>query len=178
MSTSKLLLLFLLISFCLNLFLLQRDTIFVSEITDDFDQKVFDTVYTTQSAVKKNKDSHKNNKYSSQQKWLVQSSEFFKQKLGLSDHQIMSFHSLKSSREQELNAYIIPKINAYHLKYAQSPYIYSMQDSVFIGRLNEKYMARLKKLMGQKNFKLYESFKNSFNRKLISLKQDHKIIDF
>lgn len=112
-----------------------------------------------------------------QQSWLEKSSEFFKTKLSLNDQQIITFHELKSNRERELDDYILPKISAHREKYGDVPYISTMKDSVFLGKLNEKYMYELKKLFGDENFELYESFKNAFNRKLI-YKNKQDIIDF
>ena len=192
-NMTNLLSLLLLASVGINLYLLQRDSETV--INDDFDQEITirttnqfsDTIEVAQSAVKKNSNNttlnvsnNASNKVSKEiaQKWLSESSDFFKNKLLLTDEQVISIHALKSGREQEFNAFIIPKINAHRKQFGTGPYLYSMVDSVFMGRLNEKYMGRLKKLIGDKNFELYEEFKNEFNRKLISINKSQNIIDF
>jgi hypothetical protein len=114
-----------------------------------------------------------------QQKWFENSNEFFEQELGLSNDQIAQFHELKVQRTQELDDHILPRLEEHRKANGEKvPYLFTMEDSIFMGNLNQRYMKRLKEVFGDYAFEQYQQFKTKFNQKLMAKKQNNMLIDF
>jgi len=92
-------------------------------------------------------------------------SEFLEIKLGLSFEQINLYEKLKVGRSQEIDKYIDERMNQMK-EQGNSTMILSMEDSIEIGRINQKYLDRFKKNIGSEAYSRYQDFKRDFNNKM------------
>lgn len=172
----------LLFSVSLNLYF-YNDELF---IFDDFEASIpaplNDSVKIAQSSIKKEQvieDSEEHEYNRTQQTWFEKSTDLFENKLKMSKEKITFYFDLRSQRSNELDDYIIPKLDAHYEKNGEgSPYVLTMEDSVFMGELNRKYMNKLKDLIGSEYFDQYESLKSDFNRELTLNDKKEMLIDF
>lgn len=88
--------------------------------------------------------------------------KFAYEDLRLMDSEISFYQDLKSQREKELLDYLTPKIEE-NVQNNGEYYIYSSEDMIFVGKLNEKYHALLKESWGLDAFSRFQKFLKEYN---------------
>lgn len=170
----------LVISIGLNIFFYSSD----EYLFDDFEAAIpashNDSIHIAQSGLQKKVQIDEEFELNqTQQLWFEKSNELFEKKLKLSAKKISLYHELRSKRSVELDEYIMPKLDEHYETHGEdSPYILTMQDSVFMGQLNEKYMIKFKSQIGEDVFDEYQKLKSQFNRQLTLKDKKELLIDF
>lgn len=182
LSMSKTILSLLIFSIGLNIYFYTTDVFVFDDFEVSIPSSMNDSVHLAQSAVDKEllKENSKDFEHNrTQQYWFELSNELFEKKLKLTQSKISLYHELRSQRSVELDNYIIPKLDEHYESNGEgAPYILTMQDSVFMGKLNQKYMEKFKTLIGSGAFDEYQKLKSSFNRELTLKNKKELLIDF
>ena len=88
--------------------------------------------------------------------------DFLEYKVGLNYEQVDKYYELKNQRQEEIDTYINQRFKemkdngAKHL-------ILSMEDTIEMGKINQKYLDKLKKNVGQDAYERYQEFKQQLN---------------
>lgn len=98
--------------------------------------------------------------------WQRESQNFFDYRLGLTPTQQEDYQKLKTSRESELAALIEKKKESDKGTLPDGSFILSPEEMIEMGKINQKYTAKLKNLFGQNAYQEYLSFREEFNRKI------------
>lgn len=100
--------------------------------------------------------------------------------LRLSESQVLFYNDLKSERQKEIQDYLTPKWEELKKKGEDIEYyVYSSEDLIFIGKINDKYLSALRSEWGSDAFDRYQSFLSQYNNAQITNGNDIKfMIDF
>lgn len=94
--------------------------------------------------------------------WLEKSDSFFMDDLRLSQDQIMKYHELSVLRQKEMDDYFNAKMEAQ--VDGETTYMYDSEDTIFMGKLTEKYNELLKGNFGKDAYKRYQAFVQKHNQ--------------
>lgn len=94
--------------------------------------------------------------------WVEDSDKFFYDELGLSSEQIARYRELARSRQKEIDAYFSKKHKASD-KGEEVAYLYTSDDTIFMGKITEVYEEALKEVFGADNLSRYKNFVNEHN---------------
>jgi hypothetical protein len=104
-------------------------------------------------------------------KWEKDSQEFFYNDLRLRDDQIERYKELVKMRKHEADDYFEPKIKNAQVADQENGglpyYIHSTEDTVFLGKLAERYDSLLHENFGDQAFSDYKKFINKHNKETI-----------
>lgn len=93
--------------------------------------------------------------------WLEKSDRFFVDDLRLSQDQILKYHELSVLRDKEIDDY-------WNVKHGDNQgnttYIFDSNDTIFMGKITEKYNNLLKENFGQESFSRYQDFLQKHNQ--------------
>ena len=90
--------------------------------------------------------------------------EFLEYKVGLNYEQVDEYYNLKDKRQKEIDDFINERFaemkenGAKHL-------VLSMEDTIEMGKINQKYLDKLKKNIGMDAYERYQDFKQNLNNK-------------
>lgn len=103
--------------------------------------------------------------------WIKYSDDFFYNELRLRDDQIERYKELVLMRKQESDDYFSPKVkkaehNAKLNNEKNSYYIHTTEDTVFMGKLAERYDLLLKENFGDQAFSDYKKFLKDYNKEI------------
>lgn len=98
----------------------------------------------------------------SYQQWLDKSENFFIEDLRLSAEQIAAYRSLSSQRQNDINAYFDQKTKG-GTDTSPSAYMFTSEDTIFMGKLAQKYERQLKEAFGEKNYRKHKNFLKNHN---------------
>lgn len=106
--------------------------------------------------------------------------EFTFDELRLSESQVLFYHDLKNERQKEIHDYLAPKWEELKKRGEDtSYYVYSSEDLIFVGKINDKYLSSLRREWGEDAFERYQNFLSEYNNAQISNGNDIKfMIDF
>jgi len=94
--------------------------------------------------------------------WLEKSDNFFMDDLRLSQDQIMKYHELSVLRQKEMDDYFNAKMEAQ--VDGETTYMYDSDDTIFMGKLTEKYNELLVANFGKDAYKSYQAFVQKHNQ--------------
>lgn len=99
------------------------------------------------------------------QQWLENSENFFMDDLRLSPDQIARYRDLNIQRQNEISKYFEQKTK---VNGDDSPetYLFTSEDTIFMGKLAEKYEKMLKDNFGDENYQRHREFIKKHNNKL------------
>lgn len=109
--------------------------------------------------------------------WFAESNEFFENRLALTADQVASYYDLKTRREQEINGYIMPKMEESR-EQGQAVYMFTAEDTIAIGKINQRYLEKLKEAFGDIAYQEYQQFKSTYNQRLIHNDNSSYTIEF
>ncbi len=134
---------------------------------DDTDKEVSKAperkVYDEETAAKKMKQITKD--------WHKKSHDFLFNELRLREEQIERYKELVLMRKQEADEFFSPKVkraeeNAKLNNEENAYYIHSTEDTVFMGKLAERYDSLLRQNFGDQAFSDYKKFINKYNKEI------------
>lgn len=96
----------------------------------------------------------------SYQAWMDKSENFFIEDLHLNAEQIAAYRELSARREAEISNYFTQKTKE---RGNPAAYLFTSEDTIFMGRLAEKYEGQLKEVFGEENYKKHKSFISKHN---------------
>jgi hypothetical protein len=88
--------------------------------------------------------------------WLEKSDDFFVDDLRLSQEQIMKYHELSVLRQKDMDDYFTAKME--DKISGETTYMYDSEDTIFMGKLTEKYNDLLKGNFGGEAYSRYQAF--------------------
>lgn len=97
--------------------------------------------------------------------WLEKSENFFVDELGISTEQIDQYRKLAEQRQKQIDMYFTKK----HQNVAEdelTSYVFTTQDTIFMGKLAQEYEDHLKELFGEDNYHKHKQFIHKHNSKL------------
>ena len=107
----------------------------------------------------------------SQEKWRENVTDFFLTGLDLRESDVDKYYEIKRSREKELSQFLTERIRS------QGSFIYTLEDMVDENKINERYLNKLKDLMGEQGYQSYRAFRDSHNQQMIESQQMHSLIE-
>ena len=107
----------------------------------------------------------------SQERWRENVSDFFVANLDLRESDVDKYFDIKNSRDRELSKFLTERIKN------QGSFIYTLEDMVDENKINERYLNKLKNLMGDQGYKDYKAFRDQHNREMIENQQTHSLIE-
>lgn len=110
----------------------------------------------------------------SKELWRESVTSFFDMDLQLDPRQIESYFKLEKEREAEISRFMAPKIGDEN----DGPYLFTVEDNVALGKINEKYLNLLKSSFGKEAYDEYIQFRQSTNRRLIKSGDTHFYAEF
>ena len=99
--------------------------------------------------------------------WLEESDKFFYEELRLSSEQIARYRELAKNRQKEIDIYF----NKKHADLAEgetASYMFTSEDTIFMGKVTEAYEESLREAFGEENYKSHKDFINKHNSRLNS----------
>lgn len=99
--------------------------------------------------------------------WLVKSDNFFYEDLRLSREQVARYRELSAQRQQEISQYFELKRASSDDSNAQA-YLFTTEDTIFMGNLAQKYERLLKENFGEKNYRRHKKFIKRHNAQVMS----------
>lgn len=88
--------------------------------------------------------------------------EFLEYKVGLNFEQVDKYYELKNNRQKEIDEYIQSRFSEMQENGAKH-LILSMEDTIEMGKINQKYLERLKSNIGDDAYERYQDFKQALN---------------
>lgn len=106
--------------------------------------------------------------------------KFTYEDLRLSESQVLFYNDLKNERQKELEEYLSPKWEEMRNKGEPTEYyVYTSEDLIFLGKLNDRYLTELRRDWGSDAFDRYQKFLSDYNNDQIHNGRDVKfMIDF
>lgn len=98
----------------------------------------------------------------SYQKWIDKSENFFIEDLQLNAEQIAEYRKLSAQRQNEISSYFDKKTKG-GTDDSPSAYIFTTDDTIFMGRIAEKYERLLKASFGEENYLKHKNFIKNHN---------------
>lgn len=108
-----------------------------------------------------------------QEAWHRKASDFFTVELGLDGQTIEEFFQLNKDREKELNEFMRSRIN----HNGGDQFFYTLEDIVNENKINEKYLEKVKSMLGPGNYENYKVFRNQYNKKIIESGEGFYLIE-
>jgi hypothetical protein len=97
--------------------------------------------------------------------WIEKSDQFFIDDLRLSPDQIARYRDLTLQREKDISDYFTQKHKSQEEGSLES-YLYTSEDTIFMGKLAERYENLLKENFGQENYQRHREFIKKHNGKM------------
>jgi hypothetical protein len=94
--------------------------------------------------------------------WLEKSDNFFVDDLRLSQDQIMKYHELSVLRQKDMDDYFTAKMEGKSSE--ETTYMYDSEDTIFMGKLTEKYNNLLISTFGEGAYGRYQAFVQKHNQ--------------
>ncbi|MFT6631041.1 MAG: hypothetical protein ACJAS4_000987 [Bacteriovoracaceae bacterium] len=110
----------------------------------------------------------------SKEVWKENVTSFLDLDLKLDVEQIESYFKLEKQREMEISSFMSPKIGEEN----DGPYLFTVEDNVALGKINEKYLKKLKISFGDEAYTQYIKFRQNTNKKLIKSGDSHYFAEF
>jgi hypothetical protein len=110
----------------------------------------------------------------SKEVWKENVTSFLDLDLKLDVEQIESYFKLEKQREMEISSFMSPKIGEEN----DGPYLFTVEDNVALGKINEKYLKKLKIYFGDEAYTQYIKFRQNTNKKLIKSGDSHYFAEF
>jgi hypothetical protein len=110
----------------------------------------------------------------SKEVWKENVTSFLDLDLKLDVEQIESYFKLEKQREMEISSFMSPKIGEEN----DGPYLFTVEDNVALGKINEKYLKKLKTSFGDEAYTQYIKFRQNTNKKLIKSGDSHYFAEF
>lgn len=108
-----------------------------------------------------------------EQAWKRKASDFFAVELGLDGQTIEEFFQLNIEREKELNAFMRSRIT----ENGGDQFFYTLEDIVNENKINERYLNKLKSMLGPQGYKDYKTFRNRYNQQIIESGEGFYLIE-
>ena len=108
-----------------------------------------------------------------EQAWVNSAGDFLSASIGLREEEIRSYFKLSDDRNNELNRFIRERIEAK----GRDQFFYTVEDIVLENKINEKYLSRLKGLLGQDGYDRYKQFRDEYNQKIIESGEGFYLIE-
>jgi hypothetical protein len=110
----------------------------------------------------------------SKEVWKENVTSFLDLDLELDVEQVESYFKLEKQREMEISSFMSPKIGEEN----DGPYLFTVEDNVALGKINEKYLKKLKTSFGDEAYTQYIKFRQNTNKKLIKSGDSHYFAEF
>jgi len=99
--------------------------------------------------------------------WLEKSERFFEDELRLTHDQIMRYQELSVARQIEVDEYFNPKMEALRDGDQYQAYMHTTDDTIFMGKLAEKYNKLLEETFGRSGYMAFREFVSKHNQSAI-----------
>jgi hypothetical protein len=102
--------------------------------------------------------------------WVAGVQEYLEIDLGLSAEEFSQYMEIRVRRQEALDKYFLPKIKKAQEESGneQVTYFPTPEDSIALGKINEKFANKLKGVLGENNYESFSDFRNRFNSKAVS----------
>ena len=107
-------------------------------------------------------------------KWERDVSEFIERNLGLPMESVDAYLELQKQREKEVSEYMSPKLDSAN----GEAYLFTLEDNISIGKINEKYLTQLRANMGTEAYEKFIKYRQSYNREMIKSGDSPYFIEF
>jgi hypothetical protein len=113
-------------------------------------------------------------------RWIEDLQEFMEIDMGLNAKEFGKYLEVRVRRQEAIDKFFLPKLEeAKELQGKENAtYMHTIEDSVELGKINQKFIQRLKKELGPEAYKAYNSFRAKFNNRLVKENSHGYIIDF
>lgn len=98
------------------------------------------------------------------EKWETELNTYLERDLGLDEEEYNRYISLRDERAKEVDAFLVPKMKQH--EEGDEPYLFTIEDNVEIGKINAKYLNKLKSTLGD-SYQEFIDFRQRYNKKLI-----------
>lgn len=95
--------------------------------------------------------------------------------LKISEDVLVDYQEMQKNLRKETDNFMQPLLENYS---SDEPYFFTIEDSVAISKINEKYIDKLKKLLGDAGYQLYKKTRIEYNKKMIEQEKFQYNIDF
>jgi hypothetical protein len=109
------------------------------------------------------------------EKWKNLLTEKFEIEAGLDSEIVDKYLSVSKARKKAIDDFMTPKFE--NLQKGETLFI-SMEDNIEISKINETYIKKLRKEIGEENYNLYKKTRKDFNRKSLEPNSDRFYIEF
>lgn len=99
--------------------------------------------------------------------WVDKSENFFLDELSLTAEQVASYRNLSKKRQNEISEYFNQKSKNAE-EDSPSTYMFTSDDTIFMGRVAQKYENLLKDNFGEENYKKHKQFIKNHNDSIMT----------
>lgn len=110
--------------------------------------------------------------------WLEKSEKFFIDDLRISQAQMMRYEELKVARQIEMDEYFNPKMESNGKGDGTDVYYHTPEDTIFMGKITEKYNSLLKETFGEENYLAFREFVRKHNQSAIKNDSFYYTVEF
>ncbi len=106
--------------------------------------------------------------------WEEKVTEYLEMDLNLDSLQIDNYFALSKDREKAISDYITPKVE----ESSDRTYMFSLEDNIEIGKINERYLGRLKSTLGEEAYNEYVKYRRKHNKNSMSSSSGNYFVEF
>jgi hypothetical protein len=106
--------------------------------------------------------------------WKENVTSFLDRDLNLQEEQVESYFNLDQAREFEISDFMGTKVG----EHEDEPYLFTVEDNVALGKINEKYLNKLKASFGEEAYKQYIKFRQESNKRNMKNRDSHFYAEF
>ena len=128
--------------------------------------------YTDESYPGKGPDEYQKSK----EVWNENVTNFLDLELNLEEDQVESYFTLEKARDFEISDFMVTKMGQGEDE--ETPYLFTVEDNVALGKINEKYLNKLKASFGEDAYDKYIKFRQESNKRNMKNRDSHFYAEF